>query len=379
MAEFVNPYNFVRSQYDPKKTRQPLPHNRVHTEQYSGRLTCTLTTVSRVTTESLDWRKGSCIYGSSLKGVIRSMAEALGQCCFPLGGGKCQRTDKLCMCCRTFGWLDKGNVHLGRVHISDAKPQSPGWSEQSTEYIEWQALSAPKPRHHPFYDSGGRVYGRKFYYHHDPSKPQQKITKTKQHDGQDRLAIAKANQTFSFTVDFADLTGPELGLLLYALQLENDWFHKIGKAKPLGFGTVKITINTINLLPPNRYEDWDARPTPLESLPLSAVGMRQSLTSLAADADAETIWNGLNAEERRAKFTETRIEEFFQQQFGVSRQQADTLPHWCDLHHLLRRHDDYNIHYPSQSWFENHSSVELPTVEEVEGNPPGDRSKWLKE
>ena len=378
MAEFVNPYNFVRSEYDPNKTSWPLRHDQIHTEQYSGRLTCTLTTVSRVTTESFEWGKGGCIYGSSLKGVIRSVAEALSQSCFPLGGKKCQRADSLCICCRMFGWLDKGNVYMGRVHIGDAKPQGSGWSEQSAEYIEWQALSGPKARHRPFYNSGGQARGRKFYYHHDPSKPEQKITKTKPH-GQDKLSIAKANQAFSFRVDFADLTGPELGLLLYALQLEDGWFHKIGKAKSLGFGTVKIIINAIELLPPNRYEDWDAQPMPLESLPLSAVGMRQALASLAANADAETIWNGLSAEERRIRFTETRVDEFFRQHFGVSHQQANTLPHWRDLCHLLRRHDDYNIHYPSQSWFQSHPTVELPTAEEVEGNPPGDRSKWLKE
>src|SRR5712692_11653507 len=119
---------------------------------------------------------------------------------------------------------------MGRAQISDAIPQNSNWREEA--YIERQALSAPKPKHHPFYNTGdGRPRGRKFYYHHDPSEPEQRIAETRQHDQDKRIFITKANQTFSFSVDFADLTGVELGLLLYALQLEDDWCHKFGKAK----------------------------------------------------------------------------------------------------------------------------------------------------
>jgi len=381
MAEFVNPYNFVRSGYNRNKAGRPLSHDRIDVDLYSGRLHCSLTTISRITTESFDYTKEGRIYGSSLKGMIRSVAETMAQACSPLGGTKCRRADNLCICCRVFGWLDGGNAHTGRVHISDALPQGSNWREQGTTYIEWQALSSPKPNRHPhFYPSEGR----KFYYHHhyDPSRPEQKITqqpRTPQGDKNDQIFVAKANQTFSFEVDFTDLTGAELGLLLYALQLKDGWYHKFGKAKPLGFGTVKIAIDATELLPPNRYDDWDTHPTPLESLPLSAVGMQQSLAPSEANVDVDPIWKGLSAEERRAKFTEARVEEFFQHQFGIPHRQAATLPHWRDLDHLLRRHDDYPIRYPSQNWFRKNGSVKLPTAEEVEGNPPGDRSKWLKE
>lgn len=374
MAEFVNPYNFVRSKYDRSKTTHPLPHDRLHVEHFSGRVACILTTQSRITTKSFLEASGGRIYGSSLKGMIRSVAEAIAQACYTLGGSKCPQPDRLCICCRVFGWLGAGNVQMGRLQISDAIRQDAHWREPGVKYIERQALSSPKAGRHPqFYPSDGR----KFYYHHDPTKPQQKIAQTGETDNE--ILIAKANQEFPFTVDFADLTGSELGLLLYALQLEDEWYHKFGKAKPLGFGTVKIAINSIALLLPDRYETWDTHLTPMHSLPLNAVRMQEALTRIQGNLDVDTIWNGLSAEERRDQFSETRIEEFFQQQFGISHTNASNLPHWCDLDHLLKRHDDYNIHYPSQSWFQKNGSVKLPTAEEVEGQSAGDRSKWLKE
>ena len=106
-----------------------------------------------------------------------------------------------------------------------------------------------------FYKIGNsQARGRKFYYHHNPNRPEQKTSNTQQGHQDEKVSVAKANQMFLFNVDFADLTRPELGLLLYALQLENDWHHKFGKAKPIGFGTVKIAITAISMLPPNRYE-----------------------------------------------------------------------------------------------------------------------------
>ncbi len=86
MAEFVNPYNFVRSEYNHNKTGRPLTHDRIQVDRYSGRLDCILTTVSRITTESFDYTKEGRIYGSSLKGMVRSVAEAIAQACFPLSG-----------------------------------------------------------------------------------------------------------------------------------------------------------------------------------------------------------------------------------------------------------------------------------------------------
>ena len=43
------------------------------------------------------------------------------------------------------------------------------------------------------------------------------------------------------------MTDEELGLLLYAIELEENMLHKIGKAKAFGFGSCKIEIEDIKL------------------------------------------------------------------------------------------------------------------------------------
>src|SRR5262245_13853897 len=90
MAAFVNPYNFVRSEYDAGKGAAPLAHDRLHVAHYSGRMACTLTTITRVTTKSFERQRGMCIYGSTLKGMVRAVAEAVAHGCFPLSDNVCQ-------------------------------------------------------------------------------------------------------------------------------------------------------------------------------------------------------------------------------------------------------------------------------------------------
>lgn len=62
--------------------------------------------------------------------------------------------------------------------------------------------------------------------------------------------------TFRFSIRFENLTSVELGALLKAVELENKadpatHCHRLGRAKPLGFGSVTLSIKAINL--------WDAR------------------------------------------------------------------------------------------------------------------------
>ena len=383
MAAFVNPYNFVRSEYDASKGAAPLAHDRLHVAHYSGRMACTLTTITRVTTKSFEPRRGMCIYGSTLKGMVRVVAEAVAQGCFPLGGNACQNAQRLCICCRMFGWLKEGNVHLGRVQIRDATPQGRNWLVTDATYIEWQALSSPK-RHPAFYSTAdGRPRGRKFYYHHNPDEPEQKVTsssRTRSGDPNESIAIAKAGETFDVRVDFTDLTSAELGLLLYALLLEEGLYHKVGKGKPLGFGTVHITLDTLSVLPPDRYEQWDTRLTPVAALSPSALGLASEQThALPGTAVTEASWSQLTPEQKTALFIQTQMEHFFQAQFYKSYGQRFELPHMQDMRHLLSLHPTYPIHYPPREWFNRNAQVSLPTAYEVEGAPPGDRSAWLQE
>lgn len=56
-----------------------------------------------------------------------------------------------------------------------------------------------------------------------------------------------AGSEFVFTVEFDNLSQLELGALLWSLTLEDEWAHRLGYAKPLGFGEVKNAIEKVEL------------------------------------------------------------------------------------------------------------------------------------
>ncbi|EKV02767.1 CRISPR-associated protein [Leptolyngbya sp. PCC 7375] len=69
-------------------------------------------------------------------------------------------------------------------------------------------------------------------------------------DGQDRddqnrsiRAWVKPDTTFTFSIDVVNLSDVELGALLYLLDLPDDHYHRLGSAKPLGFGSVHLELD----------------------------------------------------------------------------------------------------------------------------------------
>jgi CRISPR-associated protein (TIGR03986 family) len=195
----------------------------------------------------------------------------------------CSEYEKLCPACRVFGWVyqakdrrekidpNKRVAYAGRVRFSHARLQ--GKPKTLAKEIPLAILSSPKPTTTKFYllngkgeadaevdyDSpGARLHGRKFYRHHGTANPQEyrRATDDKHHgrDNQNRTvkdALDQGNE-FIFTVDFENLAPVELGALLWALELEKDWVHRLGFAKPLGFGSVKIKVDKIEALDPSK-------------------------------------------------------------------------------------------------------------------------------
>jgi len=68
-------------------------------------------------------------------------------------------------------------------------------------------------------------------HHPDESKKQKNLVEP-----------ISAGQRFFFHLDFYNLTNHELGLLLYALEPDTTFHHKLGMGKPLGLGSVKIEV-----------------------------------------------------------------------------------------------------------------------------------------
>ena len=110
-----------------------------------------------------------------------------------------------------------------------------------------------------YLDKSGRMRGRKFYWHHENllsnknNKLPYKREGFKPKDSVTIVQLIKSLKTFSFKVEFKNLTDIELGMLIYALELEKNLLHKIGRGKALGLGSCKISIDSFELFEENRY------------------------------------------------------------------------------------------------------------------------------
>jgi len=275
----VDPYGFVRLVGKPER-REARPHHRF--EGLSGRLTCRLTVktplfvynpqfarpVGRGHEEARFpvYEEKAVIPGSSLKGVIRSVAEAVEASCFALFAGPryrgsgitrgmqlhvelpdgyehCANRDQLCPACRLFGFLHRGEVHAGKVGISDAIASQGEY--ELMDFITLDVLSTPKPEARTnayVIQQGGRniVRGRKFYRHRLDGV----LTRVGgRRDRQNKtVQPAAPGSVFAFEVEYNDLRDEELRLLLYALTLEPGLWHKVGLGKPIGMGSVHLQI-----------------------------------------------------------------------------------------------------------------------------------------
>lgn len=207
----------------------------------------------------------------------------------------CTDYNTLCPACRTFGWVhknaadlsqDKEVAYAGRIRLSHATPVG-DTVRQRNDAVTLAILGSPKPTQTNFYllnkngqpDSGvdynkdtAQLRGRKFYRHHgdEPSKHRngyeyERVTNAENNgkDDQNRTVrgVVEPDSQFEFTLDFENLAPLELGALLWALELEEGMFHRLGYAKPLGFGSIKQNVTKLE------WVNWLQR---LESLDVDA-------------------------------------------------------------------------------------------------------------
>jgi CRISPR/Cas system CSM-associated protein Csm3 (group 7 of RAMP superfamily) len=183
-----------------------------------------------------------CIPGTSIKGAIRAIVEAISNSCvsqYRRSEGKsvpqthepCRNTRQLCPACRLFGVTG----FRGRVHFADALPEG----EVRHQVVKIGELWEPR-----------RDQGRKFY------EVKQVPTLSDQRPQQNfRFVEALPKGTrFQTTLHFENLTEGELGLLAYALgwqpkegKLDRAFPPKLGGAKPRCFGAVEFQLKGLQL------------------------------------------------------------------------------------------------------------------------------------
>ena len=296
----MNPYGFVR--LGPAAQRATaIRHDQF--QGLSGCLHCRLTALTHLfVPKTQDVTKGKhqelalmratdkrpLLPGSSLKGVIRSVAEAISGSCLtlPLGKGgeieyrgrppatyriprgfeHCRDADHLCPACRIFGSLSGNNAFLGKMSLSDALAVAP--FEVETMTIE--ALMEPKPRHRAWYEDPqqqGSLRGRKFYYHR-PLGPRRTTVKNEYNK---TIEAVRPGAVFEFEVDYTNLTEAELALLVFTLTLEPDMAYKVGMGKPVGLGSARIEIVGWDQVDRQaRYRQFGSGVTTLEGEALNA-------------------------------------------------------------------------------------------------------------
>lgn len=175
------------------------------------------------------------IPGSSLKGVVRSVYEAITNSTLgvvakddkqfiPPAYLPCGNNTQLCPASRVFGAMDwQGLVQFDDAHCD------------RTESVTGFMISPYGPNKQA-YLRHGKAYGRKFYYHAIKAI----------NDGNRGIATQQAgtNSWFNARIRFKNLTQAELGALFIALGQDTQFPFalKVGGGKPRGMGTMTVEV-----------------------------------------------------------------------------------------------------------------------------------------
>ena len=245
---FTYPFRLAEQPGGGPRREYSTDHRRF--EGFLGRLECRLEVHSPLEVNSRssnsDFSRAPVIPGSSLKGVIRSIAELVGRGCVSI---RSERTpapwtlcdgDRICPTCDLFGRLVRGSsvVSRGKVFISDASPER--WN---THTVVQLYQGQPKEKHRAFYptDDGNHCW-RKLYHHHGRRSVSQPGGGPHKGKHANELHPVTAGSVFTFRVDFEDLDASEVALLAWAIELEPGLLHKMGRGKSFGLGSVKMRI-----------------------------------------------------------------------------------------------------------------------------------------
>ncbi len=250
-----------------------ISHERFAEQSYTGKLQCVLRAMTPL-------HIGSGIYeleggeparglindsgkpivpGTSLKGAIRSIAEAISDSCARIlrreveislaakEATPCKevksrhrvlreeakRQPQLCVCCSIFGALG----YQGRVSFTDARLIDENEKTGTTTIHSIQSPYPPRDSAQFYRDADRRINGRKFYLHGQPVAAQRG----------EPYQVVKPDSEFEFTMQFESLTAPEFCLLLVAMGILDDIIIKIGGGKQAMLGSVEISMTRLDL------------------------------------------------------------------------------------------------------------------------------------
>ncbi len=177
-------------------------------------------------------------------------------------GSRCQGRDELCKACSLFGMIasnkeneKKDNKSKGsRIRITDAVCVE---GNVTNSPVTLKELGKPRPSYLPFYAIDGKTYdspegnirGRKFYWHIPEASADHRIYSTsKKNERNASHYLMMPGAKFVFRLYYDGISEEELKKLLWCVTLGDQdgtmqRYHHLGHGKPLGLGSVEITID----------------------------------------------------------------------------------------------------------------------------------------
>ena len=321
-----NPYQFVP--FPTQVPRAPLRATGGHDREgarglFSGKLVCQLNLLTPVLVIARDGQKPTKLPASSLRGMLRAVAEIAGRGCgssigkdgldwvdkksseefrtsgarFPNAtehvscceyggnpailarfenekGSRSLDWSKMVLCspCAMFGFAHKQACWRGRIRGSDGILLRGEFRLPQLPEGDTLRMDSPHPHHlsHYFQPPWHWPVEGSYEYEGGVMLGRKVYRNSRQ---QRRLDVANLweapgppgqSAVFQFDVRYQNLTPSELGLLLFVLDLKRGasrLAHRYGYGKPAGYGSVWISPPVVVVETPNRYRSYDAPPT----------------------------------------------------------------------------------------------------------------------
>jgi len=204
-----------------------------------------------------------------------------------------------------FGRIVNKEARMGRLCFEDAICTEP---KEAQDAAYPKILSGPKPNSFQLYlqqdraditlidrnksglknydSQDARLAGHKFYWHRDHTDWKADPDNVARHRTQyTKIRPLDTGSIFKGRIRFVNLSKEELGALLFVLNLPEGCCHKLGMAKPLGLGSVRINAKLSLIDREQRYTD------------LIATGIQESQADNYVNAFTEFVKNSLNSGE----------------------------------------------------------------------------------
>ena len=169
---------------------------------------------------------------------------------------KCSGKTGYCPACSLFGTIGDNSPIHSKLRFGDAVACSdsiigelriiPELSSPKITSLEFYSDCADRRKTWTYDDEGVELRGRKFYFHSNPRT----ASELNKRNMATRPAVA--GSIFEFNVFFDRISRNQLKQLLWVLTIgdnrkNSSLMHKIGAGKPVGYGSVKITVENIVL------------------------------------------------------------------------------------------------------------------------------------